>query len=122
MKIETYIYWVFMYDKYTTRLYIACIHRLNKSKFCGRSSHLLGFSGFSFFKTNKTQSVLILQKWIANQNVFERIKNKQSTAEFSFSASVFRNMDLKSANFRKKMPQTGFHFFPFRRLLKYNSD
>ena len=59
------------------------------------------FSKIRFIQKNGTQSVFTLHKWLAYRNIAERIRNKNSALDFSFSALIFFNMDLKSKNGRK---------------------
>ena len=91
------------------------IHLLTLSKLWGRFPQLQN----RFNKKNRTQSVFMLQRWIAYQNIAERIKNKSSALDFSFSALFFFNMDLKSKNGRKT---TNFSIFLLKGSWKKNSD
>jgi len=77
------------------------------------------FSKIRFIKKNRTQSLFMLQKWLAYQNIAERIRNKNSALDFSFSALIFFNMDLKSKNGRKT---TNFSIFLLKGSWKKNSD
>ena len=77
---------------------IIAIYLFNLSKLWWRFSQLQNW----FIKKNRTHSVFLLQSWLAYQNIAERIKNKNSALDFSFSSLFFFcNMDLKSNNFRK---------------------
>ena len=61
------------------------IHLCTLSKFWGRFSQLQN----SFTKKNRTQSVFMLQRWIAYKNIAEGIRNRNWALDFSFSAMFF---------------------------------
>ena len=74
------------------------IHLFTLSKLWGRFSQLHN----RFIKKNRAQAVFMLRRWIAYQNIAERIRNRSSFLDFSFSALFFFcNMDLKSISCRK---------------------
>ena len=47
------------------------------------------FFDIRLFKNYRTQSVFVLQTRIVYQNIAERIRNKRSALDFSFSAPFF---------------------------------
>ena len=103
------------------RVYVCIIgfHSFTLSKLWRRFSQLFVFSKIRFIKKNRTQSVFMLQKWLAYQNIAKRITNNSSDLDFSFSALFFFNMDLKSKNCRKT---TNFSIFLLKASWKKNSD
>ena len=92
------------------------IHRFTLSKFWGRFSQLLVFYKIRFIENSRTQSVFMLQRCLANQNIAERIRKKTQLWIFHFQ-HFFCNMNLKSNICRKKWTSV----FSIRRLVKNNS-
>ena len=64
---------------------IISIHLFTLSKLWGRFSQLQN----RFLKRNRAQSVFMLQRWFAYENIVERIRNRSSALDFSFSSLFF---------------------------------
>ena len=90
------------------------IHRFTLSKLWGRFSQLSVFPKNRFIKNDRTKYVFMLQIWLAYQNLDERIRNKNSALDFTFSAQFFL--------YGPEVEKNGFQFFSIRRLTKKNSD
>ena len=62
----------------------------------------LSFSKKRFIKKKRAQSVFMLQRWLANENIAERIMNKNSALDCSFTALFICNIGLNRKIFEKK--------------------